>query len=249
MAQKSIQIADKPTLDAAKALLEDSGVGLAAIKEAVSSGAASGSAGGLFVGKQTGENVGGNASVSTLPYKYSSGSAVVLNGEIHILGGSGNGTNHYKFNGTSWESVSTLPCEWDRGSAVILNNEIHILGGSASNTKCHYKFNGESWVKSVYLPYEFVDGDAIVLDEVIQILGGNNHYTNHYSVKDNCRNITAVLPKGTHVLMPDNMDIKYVSDNAVISANNIIEVVETGIVEVVAYYTDPDNMLDYLTFY
>ena len=64
MAQKSIQIADKPTLDAAKALLEDSGVGLAAIKEAVSSGAASGSAGGLQIGKVVDEQVNGCVSVS-----------------------------------------------------------------------------------------------------------------------------------------------------------------------------------------
>ena len=132
MAQKSIQIADKPTLDAAKALLEDSDVGLAAIKEAVSSGAASGSAGGLQIGKIVDEQVSGCVSESTLPYYFYNGSAAVLNNEIHILGGSGDGeTKHYKYNGTSWKSVSTLPYEFYQGSAVVYNNDIHILGGSS----------------------------------------------------------------------------------------------------------------------
>ena len=80
-------------------------------------------------------------SVSTLPYNFYDGSAVVLNNEIHILGsGSGSGTalDHYKWNGSTWTSVSTLPYNFYQGSAVILNNEIHILGGSNHDTE-HYK--------------------------------------------------------------------------------------------------------------
>ena len=39
-----------------------------------------------------------------LPYEFYRGSAVVYNNEIHILGSSysGNETNHYKYNGSSW---------------------------------------------------------------------------------------------------------------------------------------------------
>ena len=70
MAVKTIQIADKPTLDATKALLEDSEVGLAAIKQAASSGAVSGSAGGLQIEKYVDEQVNGCVSVSTLPYSF-----------------------------------------------------------------------------------------------------------------------------------------------------------------------------------
>ena len=71
-----------------------------------------------------------------LPYGFYSGSAVILNGEIHILGSRYNsgsssyGTKHYKFNGTSWVQVSTLPYTFYEGAAVVLNNEIHILGCS-----------------------------------------------------------------------------------------------------------------------
>ena len=128
MAVKTIQIADKPTLDATKALLEDSEFGLAAIKQAASSGAVSGSAGGLHIGKYVDEQVSGCVSVSTLPYSFSGGSAIVLNNELHILGSNNSSyyTKHYKYNGTSWESVSTLPYDFYSGSAVVYNDEIHI---------------------------------------------------------------------------------------------------------------------------
>ena len=95
-----------------------------------------------------------NPSVSTLPYKFSQGSAVVYNNEIHILGDidSSYYTAHYKWNGTSWTSVSTLPYNFYQGSAVVLyNNEIHILGGSGNST-AHYKLTKKSLYK-IYLPY------------------------------------------------------------------------------------------------
>ena len=181
MAVKTIQIADKPTLDAAKALLEDSEVGLAAIKQAASSGAVSGSAGGLQIEKYVDEQVNGCVSVSTLPYYFHNGSAVVLNNEIHILGSSDDSTytKHYKYNGTSWESVSTLPYYFYEGSAVVLNNEIHILGSGYSNSsgthsyaKYHYKYDGTSWKSVSTLPYTFYRGSAVVLNNEIHIIGG-----------------------------------------------------------------------------
>ena len=347
MAQKSIQIADKPTLDAAKALLEDSGVGLAAIKEAVSSGVTSGSAGGLQIENITNDTASGNVSatnlpyefyngsavvlngeihilgsssssyykyhykfngsswesVSTLPYDFCYGSAVVLNGEIHILGSSDYRTNHYKYNGTSWESVSTLPYSFYNGSAVVLNNEIHILGGTTSSYmtshykfngtdweevtvlpiefyngsavvlndeihilgsshelnyyKIHYKFNGTTWISVFSLPYSFYNGSAVVLNNEIRILGSkyvnssNNYpYTRyHYTLGNDYRTIATLLPKGAHILLPDNVNIKYVSDNAVTTPNNIVEVTETGIVEVIAEFISPNDTKKFLTFY
>ena len=256
MAQKSIQIADKPTLDAAKALLEDSGVGLAAIKEAVSSGAASGSAGGLQIGKIVDEQVSGCVSASTLPYDFYNGSAVVYNNEIHILGGSdgstGNGYKyHYKYNGTSWVSVSTLPYNFYYGSAVVLNNEIHILGGrgDSDNTK-HYKYNGTSWESVSSLPYDFYDGSAVVYNNEIHMLGGSGNPQNrkHSLVRPDNRHIATMLPKGVHILLSDNEDIIYAS-NAKRISSNIAEVTDTGYVELLAALTDAGNIKGYLTFY
>ena len=87
-----------------------------------------------------------------MPYRFFCGSVVVLNNEIHILGGGYEYTMkyHYKYNGSVWTSVSTLPYNFFQGSAVVLNNEIHILGGLDS-PKRHYKWNGSSWVNAT--PY------------------------------------------------------------------------------------------------
>ena len=107
-----------------------------------------------------------NKSVSTLPYAFQDGSAVVLNNEIHILGGQSFGGYHYKFNGSSWTSVSALPYDFYRGSAVVLNGEIHILGGSydSSSYTSHYKFNSTTspWTEVSTLPYDFYSGNAVV---------------------------------------------------------------------------------------
>ena len=86
----------------------------------------------------------GWSSVSTIPYEFYCGGAILLNNEIHILG---SGTSsyykyHYKYNTSTntWSSVSTLPYDFYRGSAIVLNNEIHILGSSKSNTS-HYSIS------------------------------------------------------------------------------------------------------------
>ena len=47
MSQQTIQIADKPTLDDVKALLENSGYGLEALKNSLGSGGGGGNGGGV----------------------------------------------------------------------------------------------------------------------------------------------------------------------------------------------------------
>ena len=125
-------------------------------------------------------------SVSTLPYDFVGGSAVVYDGCIHILGGYvyslGTETKHYKWDGTEWSEVSTLPYEFYHGSAVVFNNEIHILGG-AKNRTAHYKWDGTEWSEVSTLPYEFYYGSAVVHDGCIHILGScssSDTYTKYY---------------------------------------------------------------------
>ena len=229
MAIKTIQIADKPTLDATKALLEDSEVGLAAIKQAASSGAVSGSAGGLHIGKYVDEQVNRCVSVSTLPYEFYEGSAVILNNEIHILGGknSSNYNKHYKFNGTSWTSVSTLPYKFYQGSAVVYNGEIHILGGYASGAYTnHYKYNGTSWESVSTLPYDFYRGSAIVLNDEIHILGSaaSDNYTKHYKFNGTSWESVSTLPyefyQGSAVVY--NNKIHILGSNSANSTNHYL---------------------------
>ena len=199
MAVKTIQIADKPTLDETKALLENGEYGLSAIKSAVDSGLSGGSVGGLQIEKYIDEQVNGCVSVSTLPYDFCVGSAVVLNGEIHILGSNYNLTYmkyHYKYNGSSWERVSTLPYNLYGGSAVVVDNKIHILGSSNNNYQIeHYQFGGSSWERVATLPYSFHGGSAVVLNGEIHILGGMDHETSHYKYNGSWSSVYA-LPYG-----------------------------------------------------
>ena len=119
-----------------------------------------------------------NKSVSTLPYNFHNGCAVVLNGEIHILGSSDSASTqqyHYKFDGSSWISVSTLPYYFYGGDAVVLNNEIHILGSSRNGyRRYHYKWDGSSWTSVSTLPYDFYGGEVVVLNGEIHILGSGD---------------------------------------------------------------------------
>lgn len=120
-----------------------------------------------------------------LPYSSWINNSVVYNNEIHLLGGAGNGTKHYKWNGNSWVSVSTLPYNFARGAAVVYNNEIHILGGLGVNydgDTYHYKWNGSSWESVSTLPYKCYDFSAVVYGNQIHILGGYNGsgFLSHY---------------------------------------------------------------------
>ena len=130
--------------------------------------------------------------ISTLPYAFNEGAAVVLNDEIHILGGNGIdseiGLKHYKYSNDSWVSVSTLPYQFYSGSAIVYNNEIHILGCFISDhMKKHYKYSNGSWVSASTLPYEFYHGSVVVYDGKIHILGdayaygSTSYYKRHYS--------------------------------------------------------------------
>ena len=140
-----------------------------------------------------------NESVSTLPYSFYGGSAVMLNGEIHILGGAASTKKHYKWDGTNWTSVSTLPYEFCFGAAVVLNGEIHILGSdySSSYYKYHYKWNGSSWTSVSALPYNFYYGSAVVLDGEIHILGGSHDSSTdrrHYKFDGSSWTTVSTLP-------------------------------------------------------
>lgn len=134
--------------------------------------------------------------VSTLPYDFEGGCAVVLGGEIHILGGIDNLKKHYKWDGNSWTSVSTLPYNFINGCAVVLNGEIHILGGdNASSTyKKHYKWNGSKWTSVSTLPYNFYFGSAVVLNGEIHILGTSNGDTGHFKFDGTAWSVVSNLP-------------------------------------------------------
>ena len=141
-----------------------------------------------------------NKSVSTLPYYHYRGSAVVLNNEIHLLGGEGGATVHYKWNGSSWSSVSTIPYIFYQSCAVVYNNQIHLIG-SSSNKTAHYKWNGSSWVSVSTLPYDFHRGSAVVLNNEIHIMGGYgvSPYTQHYKFNGSSWSSVSTLPYASFI--------------------------------------------------
>ena len=111
--------------------------------------------------------------VGTLPYRFVNGSAVYLNGEIHILGSSYNvsgailnSTKHYKYNlaNGNWVKVSELPYDFCGGKAIVINGEIHIFGGkhgedNVYNGTKHYKYSNGDWVNVGDIPF-VLDGCA-----------------------------------------------------------------------------------------
>ena len=173
--------------------------------------------------EQIGSSVSPWSSVSTLPYEFNYGSAVVYNNEIHILGGTVTNSNyrkHYKWNGSSWSSVSTLPYDFYQDSAVVYNNEIHILG-SYSISKKHYKWNGSSWSRVSTLPHDFYDGSAVVYNNEIHILGGCNYTNNSSSNSSGIGLLADVTYNGQTWNMKSRLPYAFSGGSAVVYNNEI----------------------------
>ena len=80
------------------------------------------------------------------PYASAYGAAVILDGEIHILGGTGGNRSHYAWNGTSWRYVSELPYYMYNAAAAVVDGKIHLVGTN-NNTEYiyHYMWDGSTW--------------------------------------------------------------------------------------------------------
>ena len=122
------------------------------------------------------------ASLGDLPYKFDNNCATVYNNEIHLMGGTVNGTatNHYKYNGSTWTSVSTLPYNFCHGMILVIDNEIHIFGGPGYNANKHYKYDGSKWIKLANIVIGYYCGAYTILNNKLHILSidGLNHVVN-----------------------------------------------------------------------
>lgn len=131
--------------------------------------------------------------VSTLPYGFTNGAAVVLNGEIHLLGGTNRSSyslsggyvsydRHYKWDGSTWTSVDTLPNNCGCCSAIVLDDEIHVIGGGYFSPynqlyrwvgqKTHYILKNHVWDTTNVLTRRAYQCGVVVLDGRIYLLGG-----------------------------------------------------------------------------
>ena len=133
------------------------------------------------------------SSVSTLPYSFYLGGAVLYKGEIHILGGNNGATKHYKWNGSSWVSVSTLPYNFYYDPAIVFKDEIHIVS-SWSATTSHYKWDGTSWTSVSTLPYELSYNSVVIYDDMLHMVGGYGGHTKHYRLNGTTWESVSTLP-------------------------------------------------------
>ena len=104
--------------------------------------------------------------------------SVVYNNEIHVMGGNGHLTDHYKWNRSTWVSVSTLPIELRSNSICVYENKIHIMGGIGSGYAYkHYSWDGSTWSEETSSPNQVSENAIlVVLNGVFHILVGNYFY-------------------------------------------------------------------------
>ena len=200
MAKKTIKIADKPTLDEVRELLENKDYGLSTLKSLIDSGDNSDKLNTLLNAKfsnyidvslEDSSQSGVDNNKGSLPYNFYGGHAVVYENTIHILGSSYSPKRHYKISG-EWKFVSDLPVA--PFCAVVYKNEIHMLGGSTGYTD-HYKWDGTEWTLVQRLPYNFKQGSAVVYNNAIHILGGSASNTAaHYKWDGNSWSKVSTLP-------------------------------------------------------
>lgn len=77
---------------------------------------------------------------STIPFSFGTGKALVYNNKIHVL----SGTNHYAWDGNSWEKISTPPISVERECATTYGGYIYVFPSTAGVSDA-YKFSGSSW--------------------------------------------------------------------------------------------------------
>lgn len=161
--QKEIKIASKSTLDK--------------VKEAVDNLADNASSGCITPPLNMVSSVSKvQSSVSTLPYEFYGGSAVLFKGEIHIFGGIDTSmninTNHYKWDGSKWNSVSTLPYGISLGIALVLNDKIHLFGNieyyddvekETVRTKGHLIWDDSEWTLDTNFNFYSINVNTAVI--------------------------------------------------------------------------------------
>lgn len=88
--------------------------------------------------------------VSTLPYYFFNGSAVIINGQVHLLGGGRTDTTkkkHYYFNGKSWKAGKGLPLLLFGQYQAVLSEDVYyndylVVYGKSTSKSTIPVYNG-----------------------------------------------------------------------------------------------------------
>ena len=118
-------------------------------------------------------------------FNFRSGSSVVYNNEIHLLGCTDFQKQHSKINSDGeCATVSTLPYESLNSAVIVYNNEIYLLGTRKSGyQKWNYRWNGTAWTYMNNMPYEFDNGCVVLYNNEIHILSSEYSYIDNSTLK------------------------------------------------------------------
>jgi N-acetylneuraminic acid mutarotase len=121
--------------------------------------------------------------LAPLPLAFSFPVVVVLNGEIHVMGGgaSGGATDmhiRYKPSTNTWDTLPPVPYKAQQPAGAVVNGKIHFCGGGYPNTgsrlDSHYYFDPDSnkWFAAKKMPVATAIHKAVSFDNKLYVLTG-----------------------------------------------------------------------------
>jgi len=127
-------------------------------------------------------------SLNDIPVPLSFPVVVVLNGEIHVIGGgaTGGATDiHLRFKPATntWDTLAPVPYKAQQPAGAVLNGKIYFCGGGFPNSgtplKKNYYFDPDSnkWYQGADMPVATVIHKAVAFDNRIYVLGGQPNKT------------------------------------------------------------------------
>ena len=121
-----------------------------------------------------------------IPTPRSYASAVVLNGNIYVMGGysqSGgqvvDNVDIYSIASNTWSTGISLPSPLAFARAAVLNSEIYISGGTIDGTvalQTMYKFDGATWSQETNMPDARMAHGMIEYNNYLYVFGGADWY-------------------------------------------------------------------------
>ena len=131
-------------------------------------------------------------SVSTLPFTFNVGTAVVYDGEIHLIGSlTSPYTMHYKWDGNTWTEVATLPAETYYSTATVCDDYIYMANGANGKLYRYSPSSGWEYLMSMGLSMNYSSGGGL--------------YTSLITFKDEVRSIGAYTCSTTSHIIYRNM--------------------------------------------
>ena len=130
----------------------------------------------IFAGEEW--NTTKMASLKVIPYEFYTGSAVSIETNVYLFGGSGNSTAAYKYDTLTdtYTKLTDIPYQF-YGSVASIGTNIYLFGSdSSSYHKYAYKYDTltDTYTKLTNIPYEFYYGSAASIETNVYLFGGTS---------------------------------------------------------------------------